>query len=241
MLTENTINHYLRYNFSYKSHYGKYIQAYRPKKEKDLEDYLINLIRPQAHDTILDCGCGFGSVSELLSHKCKRVTALNICKNQLPKFSDKVIYKHGDFDRMHESFGNTLFDKIIFIETMGYTNNLSKLILQCKKLLNKNGKLIIKEFFVKENSNFKEQQLISSDLTKKLYNYSILNQSSFKKEIFKNNLKIKSCKNPDFTCDWSRAYNFQNSILKDFDYEIIKKHQQSDNLFECLEIISENT
>lgn len=243
MNTKKTINHYLEYNSSYRDHYGKYLQAYRPEKEKDLEKYLLNLIRPKENESILDCGCGFGSVSELLSTKCKSITGLNICENQLPIKASKVLYKKGDFDNVSDLFSDTSFDKIIFLETMGYSKDLGKLIAQCKKILNKKGKLIIKEFFLKKISNKKLLKLQTEqfNFVQDFYNYKIINQDRILNELESQSMKVSKNRLPDFDCAWDCAFSFeQNSLPVNFP-KIMHKHTPKDNLFTCLEIIAENT
>ena len=243
MSTLDTVKHYCDHDDSYKSHYGKYIQAYRPKKDADLENYLLNLIKPQVNESILDCGCGFGSVSELLSSKCKNVTALNICKSQLPKSRNKVIYKHGDFDQINTLFNDKLFDKIIFLETMGYTSNLTNLIYQCKQALTHKGKIIMKELFNKEVSSHKilELQTKQKDFVKSFYNYTILDKVTLVGELQACGIRLLNIQKPNFECDWSSAFNFERHSLPNHFPKIIHKNTQKDNLFECLEIIAEKT
>ena len=243
MNTKKTINHYLKHNSSYRHYYGKYIQACRPKSEKDLENYLINLIKPLANESILDCGCGFGSVSELLSTKCKKIFGLNLCENQLPVESTKVLYRKGDFDNISNLFNNASFDKIIFLETMGYTRDLGKLISQCKKILNKKGKLIIKEFFLKKTSNKKLLKLQAEQLnfTQDFYNYKIIDQDRMLEELQAQSMKVSKNCSPNFNCAWDSAFSFEQNSLPVNIPKIMHKHTPKDNLFTCLEIIAEKT
>ena len=243
MKPRKTINHYLKYDHLYKNHYGKYIQAYRPKREEDLEDYLVDLIKPQSEESILDCGCGFGAVAELLSSKCDTITGLNICRSQFPLSPSKVLYIEGDFDNISNLFNHNTFDKIIFIETMGYTIDLATLIAQCRRVLKKKGKLIIKDFFLKKMSNQKllKLQKEQHDLVQDFYNYKIIDHDLILKELRLHSMKVLKNKTPNFYCDWGAAFSFEQKFLPSKLKRIMRRHTPKDNLFTCLEIISEKT
>jgi len=244
MSSLETITHFNVYDNLYKKHYGKYLQAYRPTKDHDLELYINQLIKPQIDETILDCGSGFGAVAEQVSHQSKKVYAINICKNQIPLNESKVTYIHSDFDRMDFIFKNEqVFDKIIFMESLGYSKNTDILLRKCKNLLKTKGKLILKEFFSKNlfNKKLKDLQLRSISLTKKIYNYQILDNNNIQNILNSLDLKTLSIQHPHFECDWSNSFHFEQSIINNQNLKVMHKESQKDNLFDCLEIIAEKS
>ena len=242
MNTVDTVKHFNVYDNLYKQHYGKYIQAYRPTEDQDLELYINELIKPQPHEIILDCGSGFGSVAEQISPRSKKVYAINICRQQIPPKQSDVNYIHGDFDKIDFIFkSKEVFDKIIFIESLGYSKDINLLFSKCKELLKSHGKLILKEFFAKNLPNKKLQDLQDKSiyLTKKIYNYNILDRQNIQNITESLDFNILSINPPAFECKWSRSFNFEQIIINNQNQKIIHKNTQKDNLFECLEIIAE--
>ena len=244
MSSLETVKHFNAYDDLYKQHYGKYIQAYRPTEDQDLKLYINQLIKPQPHETILDCGSGFGAVAEQISHQSKKVYAINICKNQIPINESKVSYIHSDFDQIDFIFKDEqFFDKIIFMESLGYTKNIDTLLRKCKNLLKPKGKLILKEFFIK---NLKDEKLQGMQdrsifLTKKIYNYEILNKNSLQDTLNSLSLGRISIQKPNFECDWSSSFYFEQSIIKKQNQKVVHKDAHKENLFDCLEIIAEKS
>lgn len=244
MSSLETVKHFNVYDDLYKQHYGKYIQAYRPTKDQDLELYINQLIKPQPHEIILDCGSGFGAVAEQVSHQSKKVYAINICDKQIRTNRSLVNYIHGDFDEIDLFFKpEGLFDKIVFIESLGYSKDISLLLSKCKNLLNPKGKLILKEFFSKNllNKKLKDLQSRSISLTKKIYNYQILDNNNTQSILNSLDFKTLSTQPPYFECDWSNSFNFEQNIINNQNLKVLHKESQKDNLFDCLEIIAEKS
>ena len=241
----NTVKHFNAYDNLYKKHYGKYIQAYRPTQDQDLELYINQLIKPRPHEIILDCGSGFGAVAEQISPQSKKVHAINICSQQISTNQSNVNYIHGDFDEVDSIFTDkSIFDKIVFIESLGYSKDISALLDKCKNLLKPKGKLILKEFFVKNlfNKKLQDLQVKSIFLTKKIYNYQILDSKNLQDMVNSLDLNMLSIHSPVFECNWSKSFNFEQSIIKNQNEKIIQKPQEiaeKDNLFDCLELIVE--
>jgi len=239
-----TVKHFDTHDALYKQHYGKYIQAYRPTKDQDFKFYIDQLIKPLSHEIILDCGSGFGAVSEQISPLSKEVYAINICKNQIPINQSNVNYINADFDQLDFAFKDKhVFDKIIFMESLGYSKNTETLLRKCKNLLKPKGKLILKEFFIKDlfDKKLKKLQSRSIFLTKKIYNYKILNKNILQDTLNSFGLNILSIKSPGFECDWSKSFHFEQSVINNQKQKVIHEHSHKDNLFDCLEIIAENS
>lgn len=243
MSTKETIEHYRNYSILYRKHYGKYIQAYRPRTDKILESYMNELISPQKNETILDCGCGFGTLAEKISTQAQKVFAMNIAKDQMPEIESEVEYLNADFDNLENHFPWDFFDKIIFTEAMGYSSNIQKLIKMISNCLKPGGKIVSKEFYKKKLKNEKliKMQKKSLNSTKEIYNYQILDLHEFKENLKNSSLKLNSVRKPNFKCDWTNAFNFEQEIINKKDLEVMKKHEQKNSLFDCLEIIAEKT
>lgn len=244
MSTLETVKHFNTYDALYKQHYGKYIQAYRPTKDQDFDLYINQLIKPGPHEIILDCGSGFGAVANQISPLSKEVYAINICKNQIPTNQSNVNYINADFDQLDSIFKDEqVFDKIIFMESLGYSKDIDLLLSKCKNLLKPKGKLILKEFFFKNlpNKKLKDLQARSISLTKKIYNYQILDNNNTQNTLKSLDLKMLSIQTPYFACDWSNSFHFEQNIINNQNLKVMHKEAQKDNLFDCFEIITEKS
>lgn len=95
---------------------------------------------------VLDLGCNVGRGLGLISEKAKSVVgvdinieAINIAK-EIYKENNKISLFHGDAENLPENIG--MFDTILIFQTI-YLINVKKLIENIKKILKKNGHVII--------------------------------------------------------------------------------------------------
>jgi len=90
----------------------------------------------------LDIGCGTGKLSNELSKQYNKVLGIDISENMIKKAKKK--YKNVTFKKIDIANlkSKTKFDLIVSINTFHHLD-LEKSIPKIKKLLNKNGKLII--------------------------------------------------------------------------------------------------
>jgi ubiquinone/menaquinone biosynthesis C-methylase UbiE len=119
-------------------------------------DFDINLAEIRNNMTILDCGCGLVETDIRLLEKYPDlnihvVTNTNkkykiIINNKIKKLQyEKKIKPHFiDYKDLLIRFDEIKFDRILFIESLSYSKNIQKILSDCHKILNNNGKVYIR-------------------------------------------------------------------------------------------------
>jgi len=139
--------------------YGDIMQLILPPTEDEIINFLINDIKINDGDCILDCGCGVGYIDILLAKHFQNINiqAIDICSDLLERgksiaydaqVENKVVFQEVDFEKIIDFFEPQSFDKIIFLESLFYSKNIQEIINQTNKLLKPNGTLYIKESFI---------------------------------------------------------------------------------------------
>ena len=96
---------------------------------------------------VLDIGCSVGRGLGLFSENAIKVVGLDIDQKAIKlakekyKFTNKIKVICADFDYIDESIGN--FDLILILQTI-YLLDVTKTLNKLKRILNPNGKIIIK-------------------------------------------------------------------------------------------------
>lgn len=113
-------------------------------------DFIENSFVGTSTLSVLDIGCGIGSLSFELSKLFKEVTAIDMDEAMLEKSNEKnsmgVRFKNLDMLEIEKEFGKNSFDAIIcFGNTLVHLpgpDNIVDFFIQSGKLLKKNGKLL---------------------------------------------------------------------------------------------------
>lgn len=142
--------------------------AERTEEEVDLIWYLLNLKEGM---TVLDLGCGYGRIANLLAQRECRLTGLDsanffleLAHHHAAEQGIELEYIEGDMRSLPWS---ERFDCIVnWLTTYGYFNDDDnrKVLLEAHRALKKDGKLIIdhinRDFFLK---NFRPSSVIERD------------------------------------------------------------------------------
>jgi len=155
---------------------------------------------------ILDVACGDGFGSYLLSENNKKVIGLDIDKYQIKNNKSNFIRRNLDFmvgDATNLKFKNNYFDAIVSFETIEHTQNTNQFLSELKRVLKKDGFLLIssinkkftKGLFKDEKINkfhlreFTKEELIE-DISKYFKIISIYRQRPIRKNVFVKYLDI---------------------------------------------------
>ena len=152
-------------------HYG-----YWDATTKNFHEALLNINKILAakaginkHHKVLDAGCGIGGSSLWLAKNidCK-VTGISLSAKQVQTANNLALaenlqslasFEQLDFTATH--YESESFDIIWAIESVCHSSNKSKFINEAYRLLKKGGKLILADFFKKENLAEKDAALIT--------------------------------------------------------------------------------
>jgi ubiquinone/menaquinone biosynthesis C-methylase UbiE len=143
--------------------YGEVIQAFRTNNVYDYLDYTIENAELKDGQKILDAGCGVGGPASYFASKLNvEVEGLTISELQFQKANaakgtkklvGKTHFTQGDYHLMDEIYGPEVFDRVMFLESFGHSNNKSLLIEKVLKVLKPGGVLYIKDLFRREHPN----------------------------------------------------------------------------------------
>ena len=114
---------------------------------------------------ILDAGCGMLGPSINFAKKLKNVKIYAVSnglkdhkvkildKIQENKLENQIIPIFLDYHDIDLKFKESSFDRIIFIESIGFSNKILELITKCYKLLKKGGKIYIRTIVIPNLNN----------------------------------------------------------------------------------------
>lgn len=149
--------YYDRENDSYLSTYGKIIQASRPASDEEFIDYLIDAIGLEDGMKVLDAGCGVcGPAIEFANRKKLDIHAITVSGVQVEESNKNIIeanlidcihVKKGDFTHLDAVYEADSFDKIFFLETLGYAVDIRTVLSSAVKVLKRGGSIYVKGFF----------------------------------------------------------------------------------------------
>ena len=99
----------------------------------------------EENSTVLDVGCGDGTLVYKIKNICKKVYGIDTSKKSIDTANkdnkyDNVTFINDDF--IKRDFGNIKFDSIIFVASIHHMN-MERALIKAKELLNNNGKIII--------------------------------------------------------------------------------------------------
>jgi SAM-dependent methyltransferase len=135
---------------------------------------------------ILDAGCGTAFPAIYLCKKFPNVKitcivnveqlyliAYNNIKNE--NLLNRIKIYLMDFDNLLEPVINQTFDRIFFIQSIGYSVDRKRLLNKCYSLLKNNGKIFIATLNFNDNTNKNDYNIINYIIKCWKYNFSTLN------------------------------------------------------------------
>lgn len=147
---------------SYALHYGYWDKKVRnfPQALERENEVLADRAKIKKEDVVLDAGCGVGGSSIFLAKKFNcRVTGISLSRKQIEKAQANA-HKNGvahltDFrlmDYTKTNFKAFSFDVVWAIESVCHSHSKEKFIKEAYRILKKNGRLILADFFATKKS-----------------------------------------------------------------------------------------
>jgi ubiquinone/menaquinone biosynthesis C-methylase UbiE len=141
---------------------GYYTCLLRKYPWSNASDFHLELANIQDGQHLLDVGCGTGVHA---IHYCKKMPHLTIscivnskkCFQQTfeniekAKLSSRIKVYFMDFDKLEEPILSERFDRILLIQSVGYSVNRKALFNNLRHLLKKEGKLFVSTISVSDN------------------------------------------------------------------------------------------
>ena len=172
---------------------------YRANFLRHSNDIDINIAGIRNGMVILDAGCGLLSTSKFILNKFRKVKvhAVTNAKENYEKeiksiannntFKDRLNIHFEDYKNINILFKKKTFDKILFIESINYSNNISELLSKSSNLLKNKGQIFIKTIIIPKTENInlnKNFNNIKKKLNMNLYTHenmiSLLQKSKYR-------------------------------------------------------------
>lgn len=152
--------------------YGEIIQAFRTTNVEEYLKYTIESAGITNGMKIIDAGCGVCGPSSFIAQQLPeiKIDACTISEVQAKLGGEKLKEKNvasqvkitlGDYHKLNELFENNAYDRVIFLESFGHSNNKPKVINGAWNVLKPGGKLYIKDLFIRESASDWEQVRIN--------------------------------------------------------------------------------
>jgi len=151
---------------------------------------------------ILDCGCGTAKPAIYICQNIPNITIdcivnssklFDIAKNNIYNagLSKRINLYLMDYDKLENPVLSNKYDRVLFLESIGYSKNITKLLNNIHKLLKKDGKVFIKTPNFKNTVNETDLNICKSVISIWRYNFSTLPTflNTLKNTNFKNNIK----------------------------------------------------
>jgi ubiquinone/menaquinone biosynthesis C-methylase UbiE len=205
-------DYYNAFTRKYLNIYGDVIQAFRPKKEKDLLNYIAVSSGLKWKTKIVDAGCGVCGPARYFAKKFNsEIDAITISEVQKEEAEKKIRQDHleknikvvcGDFHQLTSYFEPENYDAVYFLESLGHSNEPGNAIKEACKILKKSGYIYIKDFYKKEVSDPAEQEKINKVIgnMNKHYCYNTLDLLEV----------IRALRNEGFIIDFIKKFDFKD-------------------------------
>jgi SAM-dependent methyltransferase len=209
--------------------YGEVIQAFRTKNVNDYLDYTIASAELKDGQRILDAGCGVGGPASYFASKLnieiEGITISQVQANKSPEIIaaksllGTVHIRQGDYHQMANIFGKDQFDRILFLESFGHSQNQVRLIEAAYECLKPGGILYIKDLFRREHPNEEDGKKIDAIINEinKAYCYNVPDFTIILKTIRRLNFILLSVKTPEVKTEEFEHLTISNDFQNLFD------------------------
>lgn len=162
--------------------------------DKQQLNYIFNSVSISEKDTLLDLGCGYGSVLDGLVTKygCRGIGIDQLNSEIVQRSSRKFTYVNGDIDNI--SNYDLKPSITIAIDSLYFSNDLNSLIMYLKSIKNNKLYLFYSQYIFDENSI--EKSILEYDKTKlaqifkkNSINYKFVDFSENERRLYENSIK----------------------------------------------------
>ncbi|NJN42157.1 MAG: class I SAM-dependent methyltransferase [Flammeovirgaceae bacterium] len=158
---DTTQDHYRRWwnlKDSLSLHYGIWNENTKEFSEslENTNKVLLQFCNISESDNVLDAGCGVGGAAFFINERTNaQVTGISISENQIKLAKEMAIEKQKEdrinflvMDFTKTTFQDQSFDVVWACESVCHASNKAEFINECYRLLKKDGRLILSDFFL---------------------------------------------------------------------------------------------
>jgi cyclopropane fatty-acyl-phospholipid synthase-like methyltransferase len=197
-----------------------YIQAARTSDMSELMQHIVNTCDIQDGHTVLDAGCGIGGPALFIAQaKQAQVEGISISDKQIEIANQKkadaqvqnLQFKVGDYHKLDQFYPAEHFNRAVFIESLGHSNDTASLFKALFKVMQKGGLVYIKDFYQRLGRNPEEQAVLDkiNARVNHFYSYNTLELSKTIADARSAGFDIVFVRKPAYTEDWSTRIEFE--------------------------------
>ncbi len=209
--------------------YGEVIQAFRTNQVSDYLDYTIQSAELADGQRILDAGCGVGGPATYFASRLRAdISGVTISEYQAEKSKGVIAAKQlkgtvdirqGDYHDIDQLFGESVFDRVLFLESFGHSPHQQLLIEKAYKVLKPGGILYIKDLFRREHPNEEDGKRIDNIVSaiNQAYSYNVADFTEVMKTIRRLNFILLFVKTPEVKTEEFEHLTISNDFQNLFD------------------------
>lgn len=163
--------------------------------DKQQIDFILSAISVSAEDTLMDLGCGSGSILKLLATKygCRGIGIDQLDDDIIERTSKAITYINGDIDRISEYGVRPTIT--LSIDSLYFSNNLDKLVQQLNNFENNKMYLFYSQYIFDEDSGDKSilhshNTKIADVLNNNRIPYKTIDYSENERLLYENSLRV---------------------------------------------------
>lgn len=202
---------------------GPFLQAFRGRDTDALMEYYVRRCQIEDGMHILDAGCGVGAPAIWLAKKFPnlRIECLTISKFQAEQcqsnaseagVGDRISVIAGDFHNLSQLYDHGKFDKLLFLETLGHSDDLHAVLYGARDVLKHEGQAYIKDFFQRRSLNPELQGKIEAaiDTINCNYHYHVMQLPDLIGAAMETGFVVGSVTPPDIEPDLELTVDFEH-------------------------------
>lgn len=135
--------------------YDVFVHLINAKTHKALRAQIVPLFN--SSDTVLECACGTGMLTEMIAPRCQKLLAMDFSKNMVLKakkkckWHDNICFMVADI--LHLDITNATFDKVVAANVLHLLHNPHQALSELDRVCRPGGKIIIPTYINKKSNN----------------------------------------------------------------------------------------
>lgn len=162
--TDAVADYYDRFTASYVEATGPFLQAFRGRDTDALMEYYVQRVGIADGMELLDAGCGTGAPAVWLASRFPALRIESLTNSavqadlarkaaQEAGVADRLTVTLGDYHQLSQTYAHGRFDRALFLETLGHSADVHKVLYGLRDVLRPGGEAYIKDFFQRRSLN----------------------------------------------------------------------------------------
>jgi ubiquinone/menaquinone biosynthesis C-methylase UbiE len=220
---ETVADYYEAFTDVYLRATGDFIQAFRTSDTEGLMTYLAASSGLRDGMRILDAGCGVGAPAIWIARRfpSSKISCLTNSRRQFELAServaasglgDRITVLTGDYHELDALYPAASFDRVLFLESLGHHQGLTRVIDGAAAVLASGGAIFIKDFFRRTSRVHAVKAEIDAAIAtiNRNYVYNVMDLSELIDTLRQSNFTLAYARQPDLVPDLGLTIAFEH-------------------------------